>query len=101
MTREAYCGEVVAFEPDTGPGYWDYPINGETSLNEYRSYSRRDVMRMVEDAAAQVNGLANGWTGGVEERGGGQCNLHCVKRGWICFRTYIHSAHTSKNGQHW
>ena len=60
----ASCGELIAFEPDTGPGYWDYPINGETSTNEYRSYVRRDVMMMIKYAGAMTDCLARSWTVG-------------------------------------
>jgi len=60
----SHCGELVAFEPDMGPGYWDYPINGETSSNEYRSYIRRDVMMLVKYAAAMVDCQASGWAFG-------------------------------------
>jgi hypothetical protein len=58
---ESNCGTLVAFEPDTGPGYWDYPINGETAQNEYRSYVRRDVMMMTKWAAYMVDCLAASW----------------------------------------
>ena len=57
----AYCGELVPFEPDEGPGWWDYPLNGETSTDEYRSYIRRDVMMLVTYAAAMVDCQASGW----------------------------------------
>ena len=63
----AYCGELVAFEPDEGFGYWDYPINGETTTNEYRSYLRRDVMMLVKYAAAMVECQSAGWSFGNGE----------------------------------
>lgn len=59
---EAFCGQIVAFEPDTGPGYWDYAINGETNANQYRSYIRRDVMMMTKWAAWMVDCLGMSWT---------------------------------------
>ena len=59
---ESFCGQVVPFEPDMGPGYWDYPINGETATNEYRSYIRRDVMMLVKYASYMVDCLGAGWT---------------------------------------
>ena len=59
----AYCGEIVPFDPDLGTGYWDYPINGETTSNQYRSYVRRDLMLLIKYAAAKVDCLAVGWPG--------------------------------------
>lgn len=60
----SYCGELLAFEPKTGPGWWDYPLNGETESNQYRSYLRRDVMMLVQYAAAMVECQASEWTVG-------------------------------------
>ncbi|MFC1609772.1 hypothetical protein ACFL6C_02330 [Myxococcota bacterium] len=61
---EAYCGQVVAFAPNTGDGWWDYPINGETESNEYRSYSRRDLMQLVKHASSKTRCLTEAWTYG-------------------------------------
>lgn len=58
------CGDLVPFEPTTGPGYWNYPINGETEGNQYRSYVRRDVMMLVKYATAMVDCQAREWTFG-------------------------------------
>lgn len=58
------CGELVPFDPDLGPGYEDYPLNGETSTNQYRSFVRRDVMMLVKYATAMVACQAAGWTFG-------------------------------------
>lgn len=60
----AHCGELVPFDPDMGPGWWDYPINGETESNQYRSYLRRDVMMLVQYATAMVACQAASWTFG-------------------------------------
>lgn len=60
----AYCGELLPFEPDLGPGYEDYPINGETQANQYRSYLRRDTQMLVKYAAAYVECKANTWNTG-------------------------------------
>ena len=60
----AFCGELVPFDPDMGPGWWDYPLNGETATDQYRSYIRRDVMMLVKYAAAMVDCQAAGWTFG-------------------------------------
>jgi hypothetical protein len=60
----AECGELVAFEPVRGPGYWNYPLNGETTGNQYRSYARRDVMMLVKYATAMVECQAAAWAFG-------------------------------------
>jgi hypothetical protein len=65
----AHCGELVAFEPVRGPGYWNYPLNGETTTNQYRSFVRRDVMMLVKYAAAMVACQARGWPGNGGELG--------------------------------
>ena len=58
----AQCAQLVPFMPEQGPGYWNYPLNGETTANQYRSYIRRDVMMLVKYAAAMVDCLTPGWT---------------------------------------
>jgi len=58
----AECGRIVAFEPVTGTGYDNYPINGETASNQYRSFIRRDVMMLIKYAAAMVDCQARAWT---------------------------------------
>ena len=55
---------LVPFDPDTGYGYWDYPLNGETETNQYRSYVRRDVMMLVKYAAAMTACQSEGWSFG-------------------------------------
>jgi hypothetical protein len=57
------CGDLVPFEPVLGVGYDNYPINGETTTNQYRSYCRRDLMMLVKYAAAYVDCKAKGWPG--------------------------------------
>ena len=79
-----YCGELVLFEPLQGPGYDNYPLNGEcapctppkkcngngscttsgTLPDQYRSYLRRDTMMLVKYAAAYVECKAKSWTTG-------------------------------------
>lgn len=61
---ESVCGEIVAFDPAMGVGYWNYALNGETESNQYRSYIRRDVMMLVKYAAAMVACQAPAWTVG-------------------------------------
>ena len=66
--NEATCGQLVTFDPRLGDGYWDYPLNGETDSNQYRSYARRDVMLLVKYAAARTACLGASWpvgNGGV------------------------------------
>lgn len=59
-----YCGELLPFLPENGPGYTNYPLNGETASNQYRSYLRRDVTMLVKYAAARVACLSANWTVG-------------------------------------
>jgi hypothetical protein len=63
----AWCGELVPFDPDYGPGYVDYPENGETWDNQYRSWIRRDNMMMIKYACAYVDCLADDWSVGNGE----------------------------------
>ena len=57
----AYCGELIQFDPAEGYGYIDYPENGETWENQYRSWLRRDVVMGIQYAAAKVACLAEDW----------------------------------------
>lgn len=61
---EQFCGEIVFFEPEQGTGYDNYPINGETKGNQYRSFSRRDLRMLIKYAAARVQCQADGWPTG-------------------------------------
>jgi hypothetical protein len=51
-------------EPRLGDGYWDYPINGETTSNQYRSWLRRDLALLVQFAAGKTECLSQGWSFG-------------------------------------
>ncbi len=62
---EANCGGLIQFEPVEGPGYVNYPLNGETWNDQYRSFVRRDTLALVAYAAGQVDCLAEGWDFGV------------------------------------
>lgn len=64
VQEPAYCGELLPFEPVTGPGYDNYPINGETASNQYRSYARRDLIMLVKWATAYVECKAADWDTG-------------------------------------
>lgn len=59
--NESYCGELIPFTPVNGPGYWNYPLNGETEDNQWRSYARRDLVMLVKYATAAVDCLSAGW----------------------------------------
>lgn len=54
---------LSTFDPRQGAGYDDYPINGETADNQYRSFLRSDVIAIVQAAAAAVARDAAGWEG--------------------------------------
>jgi hypothetical protein len=58
------CGQLIAFNPRTTTAYDDYPINGETSANQYRSFLRRDLMMLVAYATSKVACKAAAWTTG-------------------------------------
>jgi len=69
-----YCGQLVTFDPRTTAYYDDYPINGETASNQYRSYLRRDLKMLIEHATAVVLCKTAGWdwdtgNGGAEGLG--------------------------------
>ena len=44
-----------------GFGYWDYPLNGETERDEYRSWARRDLMLLIRRATAATQCLSEDW----------------------------------------
>jgi hypothetical protein len=65
-----YCGELIQFTPDNNPssaeydatlGYIEYPENGETWDNQYRSFLRRDVIMAMKYAAAITACKAVDW----------------------------------------
>jgi hypothetical protein len=56
------CAKIVPFEPIEGEGYLNYPVNGETFENQYRSYLRLDLMMTVKYAAAKVACKTANWT---------------------------------------
>jgi len=61
---EATCSQLVQFDPTEGVGYIDYPENGETWTDQYRSWLRLDVVMLIQYATAKVACLADGWTSG-------------------------------------
>jgi hypothetical protein len=52
--NEANCGDVVAFTPREGEGYF-------CNHDEYRSFIRRDVMLMIKNVAARVACATANW----------------------------------------
>jgi len=56
-----YLTELLPFDPDTDQGYIDYPVNGETWEDQYRSYARRDLIQIVQYAAAKVECQTADW----------------------------------------
>lgn len=61
---EAFCGALIPWDPHQGPGYDDYPLNGETAANQYRSFLRRDTQMVIAYATAKVACKAAAWTFG-------------------------------------
>ena len=59
---------LVAFEPRLGDGYDDYPINGETVDDQYRSFLRHSGVLMISYAAARVAAEAVDWSSGTGAR---------------------------------
>lgn len=60
----SYCGQLVVFNPRTTAYYDDYPINGETATNQYRSYLRRDLKMLLEHVTAKVLCKTAAWDTG-------------------------------------
>ena len=60
----AVCGELHPFEPVDGPGYTNYPLNGESWSNQYRSYARTDMQMLVKWATAYVECKTADWDTG-------------------------------------
>jgi hypothetical protein len=58
------CSTLTTFSPRTTPHYDDYPINGETSTNQYRSYLRQDLKMLVDYATAKTYCKTAMWTTG-------------------------------------
>lgn len=56
-----YCGEVVLFDPAVGYGYSDDPSWPEDEVNQYFSYLRRDLMKLIKYATAKVACKTAGW----------------------------------------
>ena len=56
-----YCGELIHFDPAEGYGYIDYPENGESWDDQWRSWLRRDVVMAVKYAAAKVECVTGDW----------------------------------------
>jgi hypothetical protein len=50
----ANCLNLVPFTPVSGSGYENFPVNGETTNDQYRSYVRVEVRQAIQYAAAKV-----------------------------------------------
>jgi hypothetical protein len=61
------CGELVPFLPERGDGYWNYPLNGETIEDQYRSFARRDLVMLVKYATAKTRCLSANWPMGSSQ----------------------------------
>jgi hypothetical protein len=61
---ENYCGELIPFLPEKGYGYWNYPLNGETQQNQFRSFARRDLVLLIKYAAGWTQCLTESWKNG-------------------------------------
>jgi hypothetical protein len=60
---ESTCGRLVPFEPVQGPGYDNYPLNGETLANQYRSFARVELVMLIKWATAFTACTSRGWPG--------------------------------------
>jgi len=59
-----YCSELISFDPRTTAFYDDYPINGETAGNQYRSYLSRDLVMLLQYTTARVLCETSDWAVG-------------------------------------
>jgi hypothetical protein len=55
----------VQFNPSTTLHYDDYPINGESAANQYRSWIRRDLAMLLDYATAKTLCKTEGWQTGI------------------------------------
>jgi hypothetical protein len=60
---EAYCGELITFAPRSNASWDDYPVNGETEEDQYRSFGRRDLVMLLQWATAYTACMSAGWAG--------------------------------------
>lgn len=60
----AGCSDLVSFNPRQTTAYHDYPLNGETEGDQYRSFIRRDTRMLVQYAADMVECQAVNWPHG-------------------------------------
>lgn len=60
----AACATLSAFDPKLGLGYEDYPLNGETASNQWRSFARADLQQIVKWSAALVECRGKHWAFG-------------------------------------
>ncbi|MBD3240114.1 MAG: hypothetical protein GF331_05970 [Chitinivibrionales bacterium] len=60
------CDDLLPFDPDTGYGYIDYPVNGETLDDQYRSYARRDLIMAIKHVSHTVRCMSEAWGYGLD-----------------------------------
>ncbi len=58
------CAEMIHLSPRLTAHYDDYPQNGETPSNQYRSYMRRDLAMLVDYATAKTHCKTALWSAG-------------------------------------
>jgi hypothetical protein len=58
------CNTITTFAPRTTAYYDDYPINGETTANQYRSWARKDLIMLMSYATAFTECKSAAWTVG-------------------------------------
>jgi hypothetical protein len=62
-TGTSDCATLGAFSPRVTAHYDDYPLNGETTTDQYRSYARKDLRMLISYATAFTLCKSAGWTG--------------------------------------
>jgi hypothetical protein len=60
-----YCSELLPFLPESGPGYLNYPLGGETWEDQFRSYAMRDAIQIIKYATAKVECKSADWDYGT------------------------------------
>ncbi|MCA9583685.1 MAG: hypothetical protein KC416_17930, partial [Myxococcales bacterium] len=55
------CRQLTSFNPRKDMSYWDYPLNGETEQNQWRSYLQLQNIQVLKFAAAATECLAANW----------------------------------------
>jgi hypothetical protein len=56
------CSQLTYFDPRSNDAWDDYPVNGETADNQYRSWLRRDLIMVIKYATSKVACKTASWT---------------------------------------